>query len=355
MAVLAQPKRAGLLAFLALSHPGDFHRRDALLATFWPELDQRHGRAALSQALSYLRRELGDGVVVTRGVEEVGIDTARLESDVGAFDEALAGEDWARAVALYQGELLEGLHVSGCVSFTDWVDRERERLREAAAGAAWKRAHQLLSTGEPTEAERVAQRALDLVPTDESQARVFIEALAGAGDRAAALRFYEKFSGILERELEVGPAPETVAVMEAVRRKGESLEARRAELPAGDPAARDSDTCPRADCGRSGAQWGTGRPGPPRRPLAPARRDPHRGGGGLRRLLTGADGVARWRHHADRRGVGGEVRPGGGGGLRGVRSRPGHGGRRVAARGARSVRHPSPGESLRPSATRCAG
>ncbi|MGD8322164.1 MAG: hypothetical protein PVJ02_17065, partial [Gemmatimonadota bacterium] len=55
-ALLAQPKRAGLLAYLALSQPGDFQRRDTLLALFWPELDQAHGRAALSQALTFLRR-----------------------------------------------------------------------------------------------------------------------------------------------------------------------------------------------------------------------------------------------------------------------------------------------------------
>jgi tetratricopeptide (TPR) repeat protein len=106
--------------------------------------------------------------------------------------------------------------VVGSGPFTDWVDRERERLREAASGAAWKLAHAKIAAGELTEAERVAQRALMLVPTDESPVRGFIEALAGAGDRAAALRFYERFREVLVQELEVEPAPETVAVMEAV-------------------------------------------------------------------------------------------------------------------------------------------
>jgi len=73
-ALLAQPKRAGLLAYRLGCHPGAFHRRDSLLALFWPELDQTHGRNALSQALSFLRRNLDDGVLVTRGVGEVGVD-----------------------------------------------------------------------------------------------------------------------------------------------------------------------------------------------------------------------------------------------------------------------------------------
>lgn len=216
-AVLGQPKRAALLAYLVLAHPGGFHRRDSLLAMFWPELDQSHGRAALSQALSFLRRELDSGILVTRGVEEVGVDPGRVESDVGAFEEALTREDWAGALEVYKGDLLEGLHVSGSAPFIDWVDRERERLREAAAGAAWRRAHQLLNTGEPTEAERIAQRALYLVPTDETLVRAFIEAMVLAGDRAAAVRFYERFARILEQELGVEPAPETTATLDGAR------------------------------------------------------------------------------------------------------------------------------------------
>jgi len=216
--VLAQSKRAALLAYLAIARPGQLHRRDSLLALFWPDLDQPRGRSALSQALSFLRREVGEGALVTQGPEEVGVDVAHLRCDVLAFHEALKNGDWAGALELYQGDLLEGLHVKGAPEFLDWVDRERTRLRETAAEAAWKHAHGLVAAGRPVEAERVAQRALELVATDESPVRGFIEALARAGDRGAALRFYEKFKGVLAAELEVEPAPETMAVAEAVRR-----------------------------------------------------------------------------------------------------------------------------------------
>ena len=215
--VLAQTKRVALLAYLLLSRPGELHRRDSLLALFWPETDQEHGRKALSQALSFLRREVGEEVVLTRGGEEVGVDPELVRCDVLAFQEALGQEDWAGALELYRGDLLEGLHVKGAPEFVGWVDRERVGLREAAAGAAWRLAHQLIVQGKPVEAERTAQRALGLVATDESPVRAFIEALTQGGDRGAALRFYEKFRGILERELGVEPAPETEALVRAVR------------------------------------------------------------------------------------------------------------------------------------------
>jgi DNA-binding SARP family transcriptional activator len=228
--VLAQTKRAALLAYLVLSRPGELHRRDTLLALFWPETDRDHARNALSQALSFLRKEVGEEVLVTRGVEVVGVDSTKVRCDVLAFQQALEAEDWAVALGLYRGGLLEGVHVKGAPAVVDWVDRERVRLREAAAGAAWRLAHQRIREGKLVEAERTAQRALALVATDESPVREFMEALVLAGDRGAALRFYEKFKGTLGTELEVEPAPETEALAQAVR--GGEI---RAATPAGGP------------------------------------------------------------------------------------------------------------------------
>src|SRR5213080_356356 len=53
--LLAQPRRLALLAYLAAGTPRDFRRRDSLVALFWPELDQKHARAALREALHVLR------------------------------------------------------------------------------------------------------------------------------------------------------------------------------------------------------------------------------------------------------------------------------------------------------------
>ncbi len=254
-AVLAQPKRAALLSYLAGSHPGELHRRDALLALLWPELDQEHGRKALSQALSFLRREVGAEVVVARGHDELGVDPARVWCDVVAFQEALGRRDWEGALGLYRGELLDGLHVTEAAPFVDWVDRERVRLREGAAGAAWALAHERIGKGKLVEAERMAQRALSLVATDESPVREFIVALAGAGDRGAALRFYEKFKGVLASELEVEPAPETEAVAAAVRR-GEVRAGPAGPQPAAGSEGEGSQPGPPAKAGRAASPPG---------------------------------------------------------------------------------------------------
>src|SRR5256886_5857342 len=88
--LITRPRRLALLAYLAASSGRELHRRDTLLALFWPELDQEHARAALRQALHVLRTALGADVVVTRGDEEIGLDFGRLRCDVVAFDDAVA-------------------------------------------------------------------------------------------------------------------------------------------------------------------------------------------------------------------------------------------------------------------------
>ena len=74
--VLAQSKRVALLAYLAAATPQRFHRRDSLVALFWPELDQDHARAALRQSLHVLRRSLGEGALESHGDDEIGLGQA---------------------------------------------------------------------------------------------------------------------------------------------------------------------------------------------------------------------------------------------------------------------------------------
>ena len=87
-ALLAQPRRLALVAYLAVATPRGLHRRDAILTLFWPELDQQHARAALRQALRVIRGSLG-AVLTSRGDDEIGLDFERFQCDADAFDRAI--------------------------------------------------------------------------------------------------------------------------------------------------------------------------------------------------------------------------------------------------------------------------
>jgi DNA-binding SARP family transcriptional activator len=93
--VLAQPKRVALLVYLALAPPRGPHRRDTLLALFWPEQDTEHARNALSQSVHFLRRSLGAEAVTSGNGDELGLAWNTFWCDAVAFEEALdAGASW---------------------------------------------------------------------------------------------------------------------------------------------------------------------------------------------------------------------------------------------------------------------
>src|SRR5919108_2668010 len=79
--ILSQPKRAGLLVYLALSVPRGSQRRDALVSMFWPEQDTERARNALSQALHFLRRSLGSSTVVNRNGDALGLEWSDVWCD----------------------------------------------------------------------------------------------------------------------------------------------------------------------------------------------------------------------------------------------------------------------------------
>ena len=104
---------------------------------FWPELDSAGARNALRQALFHLRRELGEGVLVNRGDEEIGLDPARFNSDAADFEEAAATGRWRAALDLVHGELAPGLYVSDAPGFEEWLEGRRADVHRRAAGGAW--------------------------------------------------------------------------------------------------------------------------------------------------------------------------------------------------------------------------
>ncbi|MGN6393360.1 MAG: BTAD domain-containing putative transcriptional regulator [Gemmatimonadales bacterium] len=222
-AVLQQPKRLALLAYLAVAAPRRFHRRDSLLALFWPDLDQEHARAALRRALYFLRSELGAEAVASRGDDEVAAPETEVWCDAGALEQGLAAGDGAGAAAalqLYRGSLLDGLYVAGgAPELQDWLDRERLRLRELAAAAARRLAEAAGREGRPAEAVEWARREVALAPDDEAALRRSVALLERTGDSPGALRAYDEFARRLARELELEPSEETRELVEAVRRR----------------------------------------------------------------------------------------------------------------------------------------
>ncbi len=236
-APLRRSKRVALLAYLAVARPTGFHRRDKVAALFWPELPGDRARAALRTTVSRLRDDHGAELFVSRGADEIALDSTRLRCDVLEFDAACRSSRHQEAVDLYRGPFLDGVHVEGAgEELENWIAAERFRLREglllalaALAGDAEKRS----DLGAAVTAARLA---LEVSPHDEVLARRVIALLVASGNRGSAMHVHDEFVRRLRSELGVEPAAETEALVAPLRERS----VRAFDAPATDAARSDA-------------------------------------------------------------------------------------------------------------------
>jgi DNA-binding SARP family transcriptional activator/TolB-like protein len=235
-ALVRQPKRLALLAYLAVATADGFRRRDQVIGFFWPELDQSQARTYLRKAVYGIRESLGQEVFLTRGEDEIRVDPALVWCDAVALSEHVREGRWSEALTLYRGELLEGLFPEGVApEFQEWLSAQRKQLRERAAQAAWECSRLEEERGDRTAAAVMGRRARELDPDNEEGVRRLMGLLDRRGDRGSALRVYAEWQSRLLEEFGVEPAPETRKLARQVQaaRKGESHETPPVQTPIG--------------------------------------------------------------------------------------------------------------------------
>lgn len=205
-------RRGYLLAYLATD--GGWVDRDRLALLFWPETGEDRAKRNLRQLLLRTKR-LG-----LKPAIEARVDALRwpVDSDVAQFRRALASGDHARATALYHGPFLEGFALDGSGADSAWLEAERERLHSAFHGAALREAAALTARGELDGALELLARLHAYDEFAEDVAAAYVDLLARAGRRDAAIEVYERFAAALMEELGLEPLERTRELVEAVKR-----------------------------------------------------------------------------------------------------------------------------------------
>ena len=142
-------------------------------------------------------------------------DHAGLHDDDGVWVDAreferLAASEPLAALELCRGELLEGFE-------EDWARSARERHRERVIGLLEALAQAAERRDDPGEALTLTRRQVEQDPFDEQAHRRLIDRLAGAGDRAGAIRTYRALAERLRRDLGVAPSRATRELIERLR------------------------------------------------------------------------------------------------------------------------------------------
>lgn len=199
-----------LLAYLA--YAGSWVAREQLSFLFWPDTDEASSRRNLRQLLSRIKKlEYASIELESNRVRWL------IATDVQAFKEATARQDWAEAVKLYRADFLLGVSISDSEGFETWLSLEREALRSSWQDSSLRYAEVLTEQQNYALAAQVLGRLVEQDDLAEDIVRAFLQTAYLAGQRDSALSVFERFQRRLKAELDLEPLAETLDLVELIR------------------------------------------------------------------------------------------------------------------------------------------
>lgn len=245
-----QSNRAKELFCYLLLHRDHPHSRETLAGRFWADCDKNQSRKYLRQAIWQLHHSMrdahgGDGRCFNVEGDLVSWDArADVWVDVFHFDSAFAtaerttgdklsracADDLRDAVALYQGDLMEGW-------YQDWCLFHRERLHNNYLVLLEKLMEYCELHHDYDAGLAYGER---LLAQDKVRERSYVRMMRLqylAGDRAGAIRQFHRCAAALREELAIKPSRRTVEVYERIL--AEQFDVVPAPAPA--PGARETE------------------------------------------------------------------------------------------------------------------
>jgi DNA-binding SARP family transcriptional activator len=196
-------------------------RREELANLLWGDQVDEYARHNLRQCLTILREQLAavapDLLVAQRDTLALRKQSLQVDAlEFVAVSGAAGPSQLDRAHELYRGEFLAGNAID-VEPFQRWVMVERSRLRAIATGLFERCARQADTRGDAQQAIKAAERLIALEPFREDWHRLLLRMYARYRGRETAETHAKVLSALLERELDVAPEPETVALIANIR------------------------------------------------------------------------------------------------------------------------------------------
>lgn len=220
-----------LLSGYLFEYVDQVHRRERLVEMFWGRLDPDRARAAFNTALWRMRKLLarepdscggqnlrahGSEIILERA-PWMTIDTHCFASAVKERTELHSVADIASRVAVlelairdYVGPFLEGQDA-------DWILEERERLHSLYVRAESELVRHYGYNERYEDAIAAARRILVADPFRESVFRTLALLFVLNGQRANALRLFDRWRASFRSELGIDPMPQTIRLADDIR------------------------------------------------------------------------------------------------------------------------------------------
>lgn len=217
-------KPFALLVLTALS--STISRQDAA-ALLWPQKDRESSRHSLRQALTLIRKTLGEDAFARD--EPLELSAGVVRADVVELETALRDGRLNDAMLLWRGTFLEGFALPGLLAWGEWVEERRTRVEERFAAALASGADRVRASA-PGEAVRLLELATTVRPYEGRYWRALFEATLDGRDEELAA---EVLAGMRRA---VGESVSRAELAELDRRLAELRCRKHVELPAGEPA-----------------------------------------------------------------------------------------------------------------------
>jgi len=234
---LRSEKARALLFFITIESNSS-HRRDALAEMFWPDKPEGYGRNSLKQALSLLRKTLGD-----QDLQEPFMLTSKHEVHFNAgsphwvdaveFEKitstvplhahqniktcAACAKQQERAVKLYRDDFLAEFYLADCQAFDEWLITKREAYKRVMSDSLGNLIAHHEQKNEYDKACKYGERLVALEPWSESSHQTLMRLLALCGKRSAALKQYHACEQMLESEFSIAPTTKTISLFEQIK------------------------------------------------------------------------------------------------------------------------------------------
>lgn len=214
-------KAQAILGYLAI-HAGHRVPRARLAGLLWERASDRQARTSLRQSLRELLVAMGalgeelirtDSNTIQLDARACWIDALAIVSPEGGPAHALRGD----LASLCQGDLLEDM--SGVTpAFDQWLLMERTRFTSQLTRLLEYELNEAChaQASAPRRAA-LARQVIEFEPTHEGASRILMRAMADLGERAQALREFDRCRAALRTALDVEPSRETRALHQALK------------------------------------------------------------------------------------------------------------------------------------------
>ncbi|NOK62618.1 MAG: Tetratricopeptide (TPR) repeat [Chloroflexi bacterium AL-W] len=192
--------------------------REHIMALLWPDHERTTAQQILRTTLHAIRKILGDLLVTTDTTltlhPHTMVDVRSLE--IGLTAPTADIYTLAKATTHYRGDFLDGFVLPDSPAFEEWVNNERERYRQMVINGSIRLATQYEEQQQPGEALATLQQIITMDPFQERVQCDVIRLHYLMGNRASAIRQYEKLRDLLDNAMGVPPMAETQALYDTI-------------------------------------------------------------------------------------------------------------------------------------------